>query len=206
METPARQFEILLPEAGFTAAEAAHLSRYYQMVLKWNSRLHLTTITEPREFLDRHVLESFFAARHLVPEVRQVWDIGSGLGIPGMVIAILRPDLALHLVESSKKKALFLEEVAAALPLPNVRVVPRRFESLPPLPEEACLTARAVEEMEQHLPRLVEMASGARQILLLGGDRVAERLKTAVVGGWQVNQSLIPNSARRYLISAVRST
>ncbi|MDX2033668.1 MAG: 16S rRNA (guanine(527)-N(7))-methyltransferase RsmG [Blastocatellia bacterium] len=206
METSVRQFEILLPEAGFSPAETALLSRYYAMVLKWNPRLHLTTITEPGEFLARHVLESAFAARQLLPDVRAVWDIGSGLGIPGMVIAILRPDLTLHLVEAGKKKALFLEEAAAALPLPNVRVVPRRFESLPPLPEDACLTARAVEEMAQLLPQLIDMATGARQILLLGGFGLAEGFKSAVAAGWEVQQSLIPGSERRLLLSAARST
>ncbi len=206
METPGRQFERLLAGEGFSAGEIALLSRYFQMVLKWNTRLHLTTITEPRDFLTRHVLESALLARQIAPEVREVWDLGSGLGIPGVVVAILRPDLTVFLVEASKKKALFLDEVAASLPLPNLRVRAERIESLAPLPEAACLTARAVEEMERLLPKMVDLASGARQLLLLGGDRVADGLDAALPPGQPVERTLLPGSSRRFLLSAIRST
>ncbi|MCI0665770.1 MAG: class I SAM-dependent methyltransferase, partial [Acidobacteria bacterium] len=114
---------------GFSEAEIDLLSKYYDLVLKWNKRLHLTTLTQPREFFERHILESAFSESLILPSVNQVWDLGSGLGVPGMVIAILRPDLDVRLVEASRNKALFLEEVDVSLNLKNLRVIESRFES-----------------------------------------------------------------------------
>src|SRR5262245_29979262 len=118
-----------IPES-FTEAEADLLSKYYELVLKWNKRLHLTTLTQPQEFFERHILESAFAEILILPSVNQVWDLGSGLGVPGIVIAVLRPDLAVHLVEASLNKSLFLEEATVQLGLKNVDVIKSRFEEL----------------------------------------------------------------------------
>src|SRR5262245_44317249 len=89
---------------GFSQTEIDSLSKYYELVLKWNPRLHLTTLIQPQAFFDRHIFESAFSASLLSPSINQIWDLGSGLGAPGMILAILRPDLAIHLVESSRNK------------------------------------------------------------------------------------------------------
>src|SRR5215475_7308796 len=127
-----------IPES-FTGAEAYLLSKYYELVLKWNKRLHLTTLTQPQDFIERHILESAFSESLILPSVNQVWDLGSGLGVPGMVIAILRPDLNVRLIEASRNKTLFLEEAAAHLNLKNIKVVESRFEDVKVVPEESCL-------------------------------------------------------------------
>ena len=131
-----------------TEAEVDLLSEYYELVLKWNKRLHLTTLTQPQEFFERHILESAFSESLILSSVNQVWDLGSGLGVPGMVIAILRPDLDVCMVEASRNKTLFLEEAAAHLNLKNVKVIESRFESIERAPEESCLTVRAIEKMD----------------------------------------------------------
>src|SRR5215475_8203011 len=118
-----------IPEC-FAPPKIDLLSKYYELVLKWNKRLHLTTLTQPQEFFERHILESTFSESLILPSVNQVWDLGSGLGVPGMVIAILRPDLIAHLVEANRNKALFLEEAAAHLNLKNVEVIESRLEAI----------------------------------------------------------------------------
>src|SRR5262245_63429640 len=96
------------PES-FTEAEIDLLSKYYELVLKWNKRLHLTTLTQPQEFFERHILESAFSESLILPSINQVWDVGSGLGVPGMVITILRSDLVVRRIRPSGHKALLLE-------------------------------------------------------------------------------------------------
>src|SRR4051812_47122919 len=71
--------------------EIEQLVQYYELVLKWNAQLHLTTITEPEDFFYRHIFEPMFLARQLEPEIVEVWDLGSGLGVPGVPLSILRP-------------------------------------------------------------------------------------------------------------------
>src|SRR5262245_63795250 len=107
----------------FSEAEADLLSKYYELVLKWNKRLHLTTLTQPQEFFERHILESAFSESLILPSVNQVWDLGSGLVIPGLVIAISRSDLVVRLVEVNRNKALFLKEVTPHLNMKNVELI-----------------------------------------------------------------------------------
>jgi 16S rRNA (guanine527-N7)-methyltransferase len=188
----------------FSADEIRLLSLHYQLILKWNERLHLTTITKPAEFVERHICEAALAASLLGEDVEQVWDLGSGAGIPGLPIAVLRSDLNVTLVESSRSKAIFLEEVIAALSLRNVSVRNERIESIPVLPSAACLTARAVDRMEKLLPLILKIGNSASQLLIFGNVEL-EKIIRQNVALKTVTSYLLPQSANRFLIE-VRST
>lgn len=196
---------------GFSETEVDLLSKYYELVLKWNNRLHLTTLTRPHAFFERHILESAFSTSLILPRVNQVWDLGSGLGVPGMIIAILRPDLAVHLVEAGQNKALFLEETAIALGLINVRVVESRFEAITKIAQESCLTVRAIEGMEKMTPKILKLGAETLQTLLFGAksleEKVREILRPQILRPQQqVECLLIPGSSRRFIINIFRST
>jgi 16S rRNA (guanine527-N7)-methyltransferase len=190
----------------FSSAEIGPLLKHYELTLKWNDRLHLTTLTQPQDYFERHILESAFAESLILPCVHQIWDLGSGLGVPGIVMAVLRPDLTVRLIEASRNKAVFLEEVVGTLPLTNARVVRARFESLENLPSESCLTVRAVEGMVKMLPEIVRWGLGASQILIFGAKHLEYEARKFLTERWQIGSSLIPNSNRRYLINISRST
>jgi 16S rRNA (guanine(527)-N(7))-methyltransferase RsmG len=176
------------------------------MVLKWNKRLHLTTLTQPQEFFERHILESAFSESLILPSVNQVWDLGSGLGVPGMVIAILRPDLDVHLVEASRNKALLLEETFTHLNLENVKIIRSRFEILETLPEESCLTVRAIEKMEKLLPEILRLGGRSSQILIFGAKSFEARSRIYINDQRKIESALIPGSDGRYVINIIRST
>lgn len=190
----------------FAEGEADLLSEYYELVLKWNSRLHLTTLTQPQEFFERHILESAFAESLILPSVNQVWDLGSGLGVPGMVIAILRPDLNVRLIEVSRNKVLFLEEAAASLKLKNVDVIESRFETIESAPEESCLTVRAIEKMEKMIPEILRLGAKAPQILIFGAKSLEEKTRALVYRDKKIESFLIPGSNQRYVMNIIRST
>ena len=191
---------------GFSDAEIDSLSRYYELVLKWNERLSLTTLTQPSEFLDRHIMESVFAESLILKTVDQVWDIGSGLGVPGIVIAIIRSDLNVNLVEANLKKSIFLDEAAYSLGLKNVRVIKSRFEALEEIPARSCLTVRAIEGMEKMLPEILKSAASASQILILGAISLEEKLRGLLNAESQIESLLITGSDRRFVINIFRST
>jgi 16S rRNA (guanine527-N7)-methyltransferase len=191
---------------GFSEAEADLLSKYYELVLKWNKRLHLTTLTRPQDFFERHILESAFSESLILPSVNQVWDLGSGLGVPGMVMAILRPDLDVRLIEASRNKVLFLEEAVVHLNLKNVKVIESRFEDIEAVPEESCLTARAIEKMEKIIPEILRLGAKASQILIFGGKSIEEKARAMINDQRKIESLLIPGSNRRYVINIFRST
>jgi 16S rRNA (guanine527-N7)-methyltransferase len=194
------------PES-FAEGEADVLSKYYELVLKWNSRLHLTTLTRPQEFFERHLLESAFAESMILPSVNQVWDLGSGLGVPGMVIAIFRPDLNVRLIEVSRNKALFLKEASAYLKLKNVEVIESRFETIEGVPEESCLTVRAIEKMEKMIPEILRLGAKATQILIFGSKSLEEKTRALIlIHDKKIESLLIPGSNQRYVMNIVRST
>jgi len=149
---------------------------YYQLVLKWNPRLHLTTLTSPEEFFERHLREALLAAHFLLPRVTSLWDLGSGLGVPGIPLSLLHPDLEVILVEASANKAIFLETVIDELGLTRTRVVCRRFQDLPPLPPRSAVTVRAIEKMESILPEILNFGKKAEQILFFCSISFAAKL------------------------------
>src|SRR6266849_3405947 len=113
------------------AAEVTRLSKYYELLLKWNDWLHLVAPCSPSEFATRHVLESLLLLPHLRQKAR-IADIGSGAGLPIIPNLIVRPDIHAILIESSKKKTVFLREglrnTETAI---QAGVVAEQFEKLP---------------------------------------------------------------------------
>ncbi len=108
----------------------AAVDRYIQVLLFWNRRINLTAIRDPEGIRATHFGDSLAAAAHVSAETRTLIDVGSGAGFPGAVIALARPDVAVTLVESNHKKAAFLEALRREVPIPNIRVVADRVETI----------------------------------------------------------------------------
>jgi 16S rRNA (guanine(527)-N(7))-methyltransferase RsmG len=190
---------------GLTPAEVSKLADYYQLVLRWNKLTHLTTITEPSGFAQFHVVESLWGEQLITPRASRFWDLGSGLGIPGIPVAVRRPDLSVTLVEAAKKKAIFLNEAADQLGLSNVRVVNQRFESLPPMPGDSAVAVRAIEGMQRLLPRILSLASSSAQLLIYGGEDIRAVLAAHPFPEFAESVYLLPASTNRYLFVRLRS-
>lgn len=181
-------------------------STYYQLVLKWNDRLHLTTITHPLDFAKRHIFESIFAEKHLLLDIRKIWDCGSGLGIPGIPIAILRSDLSITLVEANKKKAIFLKEAVDNIQLSNTMVFNQRFESIMEIEPESCVTVRAIEQMSRLIPQILIICEYCAQFLIFGSGEIESIILKHLPTNYRIQSYLIPFSQNRLLISLNRST
>lgn len=121
-------------EAGLTAlglplAREAQgkLIDYLALVEKWNRVYNLTAVREPEQMLAHHLLDSLSVAPHLTGAC--LADVGSGAGLPGIPLALARPQMAVSLVESNHKKAAFLRQAVIELGLRNVEVVNARVEA-----------------------------------------------------------------------------
>jgi len=114
--------------------QIGQLLAYLDWIAKWNRVYNLTAVREPAEMLTHHLLDSLAV---IAPLNRQrggrairLLDVGSGAGLPGVVIAICCPDVQVDCVDTVAKKAAFIQQVAAALRLPNLRGLHARVESL----------------------------------------------------------------------------
>jgi len=114
-------------------AQAEQLLSYGTLMLKWNKVYNLTALRDPASVLTHHLLDSLAAVAPLHREwggKGKLLDVGSGGGLPGVVIAIMRPDLEVSCLDAVAKKAAFVQQVAAELELPNLRGLHARVESL----------------------------------------------------------------------------
>lgn len=185
----------------FSADEIAQFARYYELTLKWNAKIPLTTITEPDEFAERHILEAAFLRQHLSGAVQEVWDLGTGLGIPGFVLAILCPFLRIKLVEANRKKCIFLEEATFQLGLASVKVENQRIENLEAPDQTVCLTGRAIDGMNSLMPRIVKLGATAGQTLILGTIETEAVVRLHLGDDRELTRFALPNRETSCLLS-----
>ena len=125
-----------LDQLGLTlaASQVDQLLAFLDLLQKWNRVYNLTAVRAPTEMLTHHLLDSLAAVpplrRHTGGKITRLLDVGSGGGLPGVVIAISCPEVEVSCVDTVGKKAAFIQQVAATLKLPNLRGLHARVESL----------------------------------------------------------------------------
>lgn len=143
----------LLREAGLrelSERARTQFGSYLELLLKWNARLNLTAIREPEAILRRHFVECIQCAQALpaLPSESTLLDYGSGAGLPGIPIAICRPEIRVTLAESQGKKAAFLSEAVRQLGI-SAEVFNGRVENMPGERRFSAVTLRAVDRMAE---------------------------------------------------------
>ncbi len=117
-----------------SAEQQQRLLDYMALIQKWTKVYNLTAVRDPAEMLTHHLLDSLTAiaplTRHTQGQPLRVLDVGSGGGLPGVVLAICMPELNVTCVDTVAKKAAFIQQVALSLKLPNLRGLHARVESL----------------------------------------------------------------------------
>src|SRR5256884_9842220 len=131
LDAAAREFGV---DVGHGALD--RLARFLDLLVLWNRRIHLTGARGLPSLLRNHAIDSLAPAAH-IPKTGLVVDVGSGAGFPGIVLACLRPDLEIALIESRRRRASFLREAIRAIPLPAARVLEMRAEEAATDPEQA---------------------------------------------------------------------
>jgi len=123
------------------------LMAYLQLLVKWNKAYNLTAVRDPQEMISRHLLDSLSVLPHL--QNAPLIDVGSGPGLPGIPVAICRPDLAVTTRDSNSKKTRFQLQVKAELKLDNLTVIHSRVEkyNVEPFPQVISRAFASLQDM-----------------------------------------------------------
>lgn len=179
----AAELERGLGRMGLDAALASPLLAYLALLLRWNATYNLTAIRDPRQMVTRHLLDSLALAPHVASG--SLADLGSGPGLPGIPLAIARPQAQVTLVESNGKKARFLREALRQLRLGNARVAESRAEALAEPGAYDCLTARALDTLAGIIAVGGHLLRPDGHLLAMKGAYPHEEI-AALPHGWQV--------------------
>lgn len=137
---------------------------YMALLEKWNRTYNLTAIHDPERMLTHHLLDSLAVLPHIGPG--PLLDVGSGGGLPGIPLAIARPDLEVTLLDTSQKKCSFMQQAAIELKLPQVRVEHARVEAFRREGQFPQIVSRAFSELR-------EFVALTRHLLAPGGEWLA---------------------------------
>jgi 16S rRNA (guanine527-N7)-methyltransferase len=180
--------------------QQAALLDYLALLAKWNRTYNLTAIHEPERMLTHHVLDSLAVLPYI--GAGPLLDVGSGAGLPGIPLAIARPDLALTLLDASQKKCGFMQQAAIELKLGRVNVVHARVE-------DHRLQAGYPQIISRAFSELREFVALTRHLLAAGGEWLAMKglypdEEVALLKGARVKQDIrlhVPGlEADRHLI------
>jgi 16S rRNA (guanine527-N7)-methyltransferase len=178
----AEQLAVLLPEdLPNRETVIAKSARHLDLIVEANRSFNLTRILNEREAAIKHVLDSVIPWQWF-STAREVCDGGTGAGFPGIPLALVLPDVRFVLVESTGKKARFVESVARELELDNVLVTPRRVEDYIRGRNDLIITARAVAPMTKMADLIGPAIRVGSRALLYKGPEVDDEIQKAESG------------------------
>ncbi|HLT43803.1 MAG TPA: 16S rRNA (guanine(527)-N(7))-methyltransferase RsmG [Luteimonas sp.] len=198
-------------EAGLAAlgserALADPLLAYLALLQRWNATYNLTAIRDPEQMVTLHLLDSLAIVPH-VAGISRLADLGTGAGLPGIPLAIARPELQVTLVESNGKKARFLREAVRQLGLANARVAESRAEALDEPGAYKAITARALATLAEIIAVGEHLVAPGGRLLAMKGQRPDAEL-AALPAGWRlqsVHPLQVPGlAAERHLVAVER--
>jgi 16S rRNA (guanine527-N7)-methyltransferase len=154
-------------------AEAGErLLRYVELLAKWNRTYNLTAIREPGEMVSHHLLDSLAVLPHLPDGARsRVADVGAGAGLPGIPLALARPQWQVTLNDSSQKKCAFMRQAAIELDLRNVQVHEGRVEQWVPGEKFGIVISRAFAQLERFIAACSHLVSPGGVLAAMTGAR-----------------------------------
>lgn len=160
-----------------TPEQVAAFDTLHAELIEWNQKMNLTAITEPDAVRVRHFLDSLSLSMALQPSDTSRWlDVGTGAGFPGLVLAIIYPQVAVTLMDSTAKKLKFIDHIAAKLNLSNVRTLHARAEDAGQNKAHRERYTAVVARAVARLPALLEYCLPLTQV---GGVFVAMKGTTA---------------------------
>jgi 16S rRNA (guanine527-N7)-methyltransferase len=169
-----------LTALGIALPEAAQLKllAFRDLLLKWNRTYNLTALRDPQQVISHHLLDALAILPHV--GAGPLLDVGSGGGLPGIPLAIARPDLSVTLVDTVQKKATFLQQAAIELELKSVAVHHARVEEM--RGQYAQISSRAFAELARFISLTHHLLAPGGRWLAMKGARPDDEIKALPAG------------------------
>ncbi|PHI37324.1 16S rRNA (guanine(527)-N(7))-methyltransferase RsmG [Pseudoalteromonas sp. GCY] len=151
------------------------LVEYVQLLDKWNKAYNLTSVRDPKEMMVKHIMDSLVVAPHLTGS--NYIDVGTGPGLPGMVLAIARPDINFVLLDSLGKRVRFLMQVKHGLGIENVTPVQSRVEEYQPSVKLDGVLSRAFASLQDMIQWCSHLIDNQGVFIALKGQYPADELE-----------------------------
>ncbi len=166
--------------------QADQLLNYLELMIKWNKTYNLSAIRDPQLGVKKHLLDSLSILPYINSD--SLLDVGAGAGLPGVVLAIMKPELSVSVLDSVGKKCRFMQFVKTQLDLDNLSVINERVEEYKP---QACfsqITSRAFAEVDKTLKLTQHLLCDNGRYLLMKGDHFSqEEVRGVLMTPHQIN-------------------
>jgi 16S rRNA (guanine527-N7)-methyltransferase len=181
-----------------TEQQRESFRKYLKLIEKWQRVQRLVGSTDPAWLVEHLFLDSLLFLRLLPPRARRVADLGSGAGVPGIPIAIVRPDIDLTLIEARQRRVSFLSAAVRELGLAHTRVVEGRAEWLAGQIGGTfdAVLIRCAGGLEEVLPSAVGLTAAGGVVVASGPPKE----RPVQIGQWVEVQGIDPSSTRRFLV------
>lgn len=167
-----------------TPGQQEQLMGYLQLMHKWNAVYNLTSLRDPMQMVTHHLLDSL-AAVPAFAAARNVLDVGAGGGLPGIVLAICRPDMRVSMIDTVHKKTAFLTQVKAQLGLANATVYTMKVQDLAVAEPFDVITSRAFADLSDFVEWSGHLLAAGGQFIALKGTAPSEE-RERLPGQWRV--------------------
>ena len=158
-------------DVSLTDEQVRQLLDYHALINKWNKVYNLSAIRDPLESIKKHFLDSFSILEFIKPGL--LLDVGSGAGLPGIIIAIMKPKTNVFVIDSVGKKCRFMQIVKTELGLENLTVINTRVESFNYPESFSQITSRAFASAIDTVNKTKHLIANDGRYLLMKGDNIA---------------------------------
>ena len=158
-------------DISLTDEQVRQLLDYHALINKWNKVYNLSAIRDPLESIKKHFLDSFSILEFIKPGL--LLDVGSGAGLPGIIIAIMKPKTNVFVIDSVGKKCRFMQTVKTELGLENLTVINNRVESFNYPESFSQITSRAFASAIDTVNKTKHLIANDGRYLLMKGDNIA---------------------------------
>lgn len=190
----------------YSGAQIEAFSLYLTELKKWNRAYNLTALKTDADIVIKHFLDSLLFLKVLPPHVRSIADIGSGAGFPGLPLKIMRPDIAVVLIEPVQKKALFLEHMHMQLKVSGLSVRNCRIEDIHDLLVDAAVT-RALFSVGEFIDKAERFLEQRGVLILSKGPKLEDELRGLETSAMKREDIVLPfeKSIRHLVLVEKRS-